>query len=143
MQAGGRAGARAASLRPLPVVALLVEAAQQGHLDGGVQRHVILNSVESTQHKVEDAHSVAQPLGQLLDHHGKAAQRMGSAGGGWGGAGGKRAGPTLSQMCMQLQAVTCIRCLMKAIVYATQQVTPREQSTEREEHLRETRFSMS
>jgi hypothetical protein len=38
--------------------------------------HVIFNSVQSTQDQIEDADRIPQGVGQLLDHHSKAAAQQ-------------------------------------------------------------------
>lgn len=77
----------------LLVIDALVEAAQLRQLHRQVQSHVVLHGVQTPQHQVEDADSIPQWVGKLLDDDGKTVQRvrtwgLGRATGGqpWAGA---------------------------------------------------------
>lgn len=57
----------------LPVVYLLVEAMQDGQFHAGIYCHIVLDSVEGSQHQVKDTYRVFQLVGQLLYYNGEAA----------------------------------------------------------------------
>jgi hypothetical protein len=56
-----------------PVIYVLMECQQRRNLDVIVYCHVVLDSIQGTQHQVEHADGIPQGVGQLLNDDGKAA----------------------------------------------------------------------
>lgn len=60
---------------PARFVQFLMEVQQKWDLDLRLQRHVVFDSVKSTQYEIEDANDATQLTFQLLDHSSKATTR--------------------------------------------------------------------